>query len=268
VPTLRYGIIGWGRIGARIANRFVNTPNGPCLAAVLVRPARAAELQQQLPGMVVCTDLAAFVTAFPDIAVECASAEALGEFGADLLKAGIDLIPLSLAALADRDVEQRVLSAAQHGPGRIELSAGAMGSLEFLGAGNEGGLDRVIFRARNAPAVWRIRSARPLPELDGAIPDAPFLRGSVREIARTFPRSLNLSVGVALAGLGLDRTEAELYADSALTQARFEVDAIAQPGSVYLRVHTPPHPPAADPVDYTTFSVMHVLRRRMARIAI
>ena len=91
-----------------------------------------------------------------------------------------------------------------------------------------------------------------------------FRKGSVREVLRAFPGHFNVSVGVALAGLGLDRTEAELVADPRITQARFEVEAEAGPGAITLRVGGRDAPVEADPVDYTTFSLIRLLRRRQA----
>ncbi len=63
-----------------------------------------------------------------------------------------------------------------------------------------------------------------------------FRRGSVRDLATDFVNNLNTSVGVALAGLGLDRTEAELVADPALTQTAHELEVHAAPGNAVLKL--------------------------------
>ena len=102
-------------------------------------------------------------------------------------------------------------------------------------------------------------------------PGAPklFFDATVRDVARLFPRSLNVAVGVALAGLGLDETRAELTLDPALTRARFEVEAQAGPGLAIMRVHgRSGGEPGGDPGDYTAFSVLRLLLRRQARIMI
>jgi len=95
-----------------------------------------------------------------------------------------------------------------------------------------------------------------------------FFRGSVREVARHFPDNLNTSVGVALAGLGLDRTEAELVADPAISQTAHELEIHAAPGNAVLRLGGRDVPPDGDPIDYTTFSLLRLLRRRTARVRI
>ncbi|WP_168201666.1 aspartate dehydrogenase [Phreatobacter aquaticus] len=264
----RFGIIGFGRIGRRIAERLAGTQDAPELAGVLV----SAERQQAVAGIVgeerVFTDPAVFLGLGLDVVVECASAAALAALGPAVLASGADLMPLSLAAFADHVVEQRLRTAAATGPGRLEIPAGAMGSIEFLAAAREDVLSAVTFRAAYPVERWRGSAAEAMTDLAGVTAPTTFLRTSVREAVRQFPRHINVAVGVALAGLGLDETTAELTADPAITQARFEVEAIAGPGPVYLRVDGRDAPLGSDPIDYTTFSLIRLLRRRQARIMI
>lgn len=177
-------------------------------------------------------------------------------------------MPLSLSAFADPGAERRLTEAAEAGPGRLEIPAGAIGSIGVLRAAREHGLESVVFRAANGPLAWSRTAASGMIDLHGATSPVVFFRGSVRDVARLFPRNVNVSVGVALAGLGLDRTTAELTVDPMLTQARFEAEAIAGPGRALIRVNGPGRPTLADPVDYTTFSVLRLLLRRDARIMI
>ena len=67
---------------------------------------------------------------------------------------------------------------------------------------------------------------------------------------------------MALAGLGLDRTEAELVADPAMTETAHELEIHAAPGNAVLTLGGREVAPDGDPVDYTTFSLMRVLTAR------
>lgn len=263
-PT-RCGLVGLGRIGRRLAARLQGTNSAGDLVAVLVRPAQL-DMARDLAGTAqVCTDLDQFLATRPDVVVECASAAILAEAGPAILAGGADLMPLSLAALADPAAERRLMDAAHAGPGRLEIPAGAIGSLGFIAAAREDGLRRVLFRAFNPPQVWVAGWAGGSAQPTGA---GLFFQGSVREAARQYPRNLNVSVGVALAGLGLDRTEAELHADPGITQAVFEVSIEAGPGHATLHVRSRDVPIGQDPADYTTFSVLRLLRRRHERIVV
>ncbi len=258
---LRVGVLGAGRIGRRLAERLGEDAQ---LVALLCRPAQQDALSARFGAEIVCTDLGAFVARAPAVAAECASATTLAEAAPRLLGAGIDVIPLSLAAFAEPMTEAALLGAAAAGPGRIEIPAGAMASLGFLAAAREDALADVHLTVRYPPA--RLRGT-PGEVGEIAAPRTVF-SGTVRQAAALFPRHLNVSVGVALAGLGLDRTRFTLVADPGITQAAFLVEAQGGPGAVRLAVDGRDRPVEDDPVDYTTFSVLRLLRRRRAAVMI
>ena len=253
----RYGIVGFGRIGQRLSARL------PGAVAVLTRLPAATAVD-----VPICRDLRTFLGHRPELVIECASRDALAEIGPKVLAAGCDLVPLSLTALADREVECRLMAAAEAGPGRIEIAPGAIGTLDLLATAREEGITRVVYRQLKSPAMWKLVAAARGIDFDSIGSRTVFRRGSVREVATDFTNNLNTSVGVALAGLGLDRTEAELIADPALTETAHELEIHAAPGNAVLKLGGRDVPPDGDPVDYTTFSLMRILRRRQARVVI
>lgn len=254
---MRWGILGFGRIGQRLEARR------PGAVAILVKPPQATRA-----GSTACTMIDDFIAARPEIAVECASAPVLAEYGPKLLAAGIDLVPLSLTAFADPAVERRLMAAAEAGPGRLEIAPGAIATLDLLATAREEGLRRVVYRQIKPPAMWRLTPAAALADWASIRERQVFFRGSVREVARNMPGNLNTSVGVALAGLGLDGTEAELVADPAISETAHELEVYAAPGKAVLKLGGRDVPPDGDPVDYTTFSLMRILKRREARVMI
>jgi aspartate dehydrogenase len=249
--------VGFGRIGRRLAARL------PGAVVVLARRSATAAGC----AVPICSDIGEILEHQPRIVVECASRELLAEIGPAILAAGCDMIPLSLTAFADPAVERRLLAAAEAGPGRLEIAPGAMGTLDLLATAREEGLRHVVYRQLKSPAMWRLVAGAP-PGLEAIRERTVILRGSVRELASRFPNNLNTSVGVALAGIGLDRTEAELIADPAISETAHELEIDAAPGNATLRLGGRTVPPDGDPVDYTTFSVMRLIKRRMARVAI
>lgn len=244
----RFGILGEGRIGRRLAERATRVL-GWAPAAFLKRSG----------------DLDGFLAAKPELVFECASREALAEWGPKLLRDGIDLVPLSLTAFCDPAVERALRDAAEAGPGRIEIPPGAMGALDALAAAREDELRGVVYRQIKSPAMWK---TTPAGDVGAAGERRVFLAGSAREIAARFPHNLNTAVGVALAGLGLDKTRVELIADPATLATAHELDIDAGPGVYSVRVGGRAVGPGGDPVDYSTFGLLRILRRRSARVAI
>ena len=210
-PRPTVAVIGHGRIGRRLARLLLADAGLPRLTGILARSGTAPDAEVLAP---LVHDLGALLAPCPDIVVECAGTDAFVLHGPAILATGADLIPLSLAALADRAAEARLRAAAEAGPGRLVIPPGAVGSLDLIAAAREAGLRRLVLHARNNPLTWR-RGLVPGAPL--TIPEeGPFFRGPVRDAAALFPRGLNVAVGVALAGPGLDKTEAELVADPAV----------------------------------------------------
>lgn len=260
---VKVGILGLGRIGARLVRLLAAAGDGLQVSAILAR--RDAG---DVPRDLVCADWDAFLARRPDIVVECASRETLASVGPKLLAAGIDLVPLSLTALCDPAVEAALKEAAARGPGRLEIPPGAIGTLDLLAAAREAGATRVLYRQSKSIAAWRVSPAAKLVDLDAIATRSVFLAGSVRDVAAKFPNNLNVSVGIALAGLGLDRTQIELVADPAATATTHTLEVEADPGTAILQIGGRTVPPGGDPADYTTYSLMRVLRRRVARVAV
>lgn len=246
----RFAIIGGGKIGRRLATLAARVP-GWHLTATHLRGG----------------DLGALIATKPELVFECASRAALAELAPPLLRAGIDVVPLSLTAFCDRTIERTLIAAAEAGPGRLEIPPGAMATLEALAAAREDELRAVVYRQIKSPAMWKSTPARDLADLDSVAARHVFAAGSVREIADRFPDNLNTAVGVALAGLGLDATRIELIADPATQATEHELDVDAGPGSYRLRVGGRAVG-SGDPVDYSTFGLLRILRRRSARLVI
>ena len=57
-------------------------------------------------------------------------------------------------------------------------------------------------------------------------------------------------------------------ADPGLSQTAHELESMPEPGNAVLTLGGRDVPPGGDPVDYTTFSLVRMLRRRTARIVI
>ncbi|TPQ49114.1 aspartate dehydrogenase [Prosthecomicrobium hirschii] len=267
-PRLRCALLGYGRIGRLIAAGLAARPDGPELVGILTRGSADTTADPTLPDPLeaglACAALDDLVARRPDMVVECASTAALVGAAPVLLAAGIDVIPLSLAAFADPAGETVLRTAADRGPGRILVPSGAVGALGLLAAAAAAGLDSVRFVQSYPPAVWRRTPAAAMVDLDRLDGPVAFFRGSARAAARLFPHNLNAATGIALAGLGLDATEVELIADPNLPGVRYELAAEAATGPIRLVIGPRPDPGP----DLTAYSVLALLAGRAAAIAL
>lgn len=253
--TPRFAVLGFGRIGRRI------TRLRPDVAAVLVRPRQREEAEALLPGVLVATELDAVLALSPRIVIEVAGVDLFRIAAEPILRSGADLIPLSLAAFTDEAFQARVRAIAAEGRGRVAIPPGSVGSLDALGAALESGLQAVTYRSVKPPHVYKTTVVRDRVDLDGLTERTLVFEGSARDAGRAFPHNCNVTVGVALAGLGLDRTRVELFADPAATRTTHAVLFQADAAQGMVEMTSRPLSEGSDPADMSTFSILRLLRR-------
>jgi aspartate dehydrogenase len=255
---MRVGLIGFGAIAQRLlclvqpdddldfVGALVRNPDRPRTAAVLIR----ATLPELLAH-------------HPEVVVEAGGHEALRTFGPPILRHGVDLLLVSVGALADAEFEDTLLEAARQGNSRAIVASGAIGGLDALASAAVGGLTRVTHITRK-PA----RALLPADEVQQLQEARELFRGSAREGVLRFPESVNVAAAVSLAGIGLDRTELCVIADPTLDRNTHEVIAEGNFGELRFSIRNVPTQENPRTGELVAMSVLHCLRRRGAALAI
>jgi aspartate dehydrogenase len=176
----------------------------------------------------------------PAIVAEVAGQQAVAEHGPGVLRRGLDLMVISIGALADLALLDRLKAAARDGHSRILLPAGAIGGLDAIAAMRVGGLHAVRYRSRKPPAAWRGSPAEKVADLNKLNGRTVLYRGSAGEAALLYPQNANVAAAVALAGLGFDNTEVELVADPDASGNVHEIEAEGAAGRFAIQLQGKP----------------------------
>jgi aspartate dehydrogenase len=215
----RIGLIGYGAIGREM---WPILRADPALAVVSVLTRRARERGADDPPLT--TDPDAFFAAAPEVVVEVAGHQALRQLGRRALASAADLVVTSVGAFAaDEALYDRLRKAA--GPGRLVIASAGIGALDILAGAAVGGLDRVTMTVRKDPGAWIGTAAETEVDLANLRAPTVIFRGSARDGAAKYPQNVNISAAVALAGIGLDRTELTIVADPTIDTHVVEVEA-------------------------------------------
>ena len=249
---LRVAVFGNGAIGGPVAAalRSGQVPGATLAAVVDSRGAQdAGGAPLSFSDVVDRTDLV----------VEAAGQQVLAEAGPDLIAAGLDLLALSLGALADDDLHAR-LSA---GPGRLYLSTGAIGGLDLLRAAAEAGtLEQATIETTKRPSTlvqdWMDSTQRA--GILGARVRTEVLRGSPQQIATAFPKSANVAMAVALAAGDPGLVEAVVYVDPECTLTTHEINVRSASGNYLFRIHSLPSPTNPATSGVVPFAVLRALQ--------
>ena len=294
-------LIGFGSIGQSLYRRLVDSPQIK-VTHVVVRAARVADVQAALDAMADAAALtgrgrmpavgqprtnhpvAQAVTEVPadaKLALECAGHEALTSHVVPALARGTECAVLSVGALAEPGLPERLADAATQGGTQVHLLSGAIGGIEALAAARLAGLDEVTYTGRKPPSSWApasVATATPAASMalkastDGkahfeesktAFSHVPYkqfaiiLESTAREAATLYPKNANVAATIALAGLGLDATQVRLISDPSVTENVHEIYAKGAFGEMKIEMRGKP---LADNPKTSALTVLSALR--------
>jgi aspartate dehydrogenase len=219
------GLIGYGGIARDVVAALRDAGSSVGIAAALCRPGRSDKARDALPGIDIVERLDDLLARKPKLVAEVAGQQAITEHGPEVLKRGFDLLIISIGALAEPVLLDRLKTAANEGKSRILLPAGAIGGIDAIAAMRVGGLTTVRYRSRKPPAAWRGSPAEKVADLDKLTGRTVLYRGHAGEAALLYPQNANVAAAVALAGLGFENTEVELVADPEAPGNVHEIEA-------------------------------------------
>lgn len=271
-------LIGFGAIGQAILQSLQRTPGQPRwrVSHVVVRAERVAQVQAQLDAAVGpsgsaaagATQAVAAVPVEARLVLECAGHGALAEHVLPALARGTECALLSVGALAEAGLAERLAQAAGQGGTQLHLLSGAIGGIDALAAAARAGLDEVRYTGRKPPRGWQGTPAEAVVDLAGLREPAVIFEGTAREAARLYPRNANVAATVSLAGLGLDATRVRLIADPGVSDNIHELSARGAFGKLQLTLRGRPLPDNPKTSALTVLSALRFMHNRVAELTL
>lgn len=266
---LRLAIVGFGAIGQELA-RMLQPDRQLEISQIIVPPRSVQDARriaaQLAPQAQVLAELDTSPAQRPGLLAECAGHQAVMLHVVPALRAGIPAVVASVGALHDVDCLASLEAAAGEGGTRVQLIAGAIGGIDALTAASVGGLERVLYAGRKPPQGWLGTPAERVCALAELTDPCVIFRGSAREAALSFPKNANVAATVALAGLGLDRTEVELIADPAVQRNVHRVQAWGLFGHLDVRLENLPLPGNPKTSALAMYSLTRAVRNAAATV--
>jgi aspartate dehydrogenase len=265
---LRLAIAGLGAIGLELTRRIdAGEVRGMALAAVSARDIGKAERNlaglRNPPSVVPLAALAGHA----DVVVECAPASLFTEVARPVLSAGKILVALSVGAVLDHP---ELVSLAEKAGGRIIVPTGALIGLDAVKAVSRGTLHSVKLVTRKPPtglvgAPYLLERGL---DVDGLKEPRLVFAGSAREAAQGFPANLNVAAALALAGIGPDRTEVEIWADPSVQHNTHTIEVRSDSSDFTMTIRNTPTPENPRTGKITALSVVATLERLTAPLVV
>lgn len=250
---LGVGLIGFGAIGSTIA------------AALTQRKVDRVHLTGVFGGKRTPPELATSLDDLvgrSDVVVEAASQSALASYGPAIKQSGCDLLALSIGALADMALHETLAAPAG---GRVLLSSGACGGIDILrAAGALAPLESVSLKSSKPPAsvvrAWMDDELKM--SLTNAHAPICVFRGTARDAVQLFPESANIAGLIALATIGFDGVEVEIWGDPLLTRAHHQIAARGAAGEYAISIQNNLAPDNPRTSAVTAYAVLRALADR------
>lgn len=210
--TLKVALSGLGAVGFPIAKWLDKGVAGLQLVAISAgdneRAWKRVSTFTTPPSVLELRDLAEVA----DVIVECSPPECFAEIAESALGNGRILIPLSVTSLLPR---ADLIDLARDNGARIIIPSGAIVGLDAVHAASYGTIHSVVMKTNKPPRS--LRTAKFVVDqgfdLDSLTEAKCLYKGSVAEAAPLFPANVNITVALAFAGIGPERTEYEIWAD-------------------------------------------------------
>ena len=264
--TLRVAIAGLGAIGLKLARELDRGIDGLALAAVSARDktaaaARLSGLKTQIPVLDI-----ADLEPLADLVIECAPASLLPAIATPFLTRGKTVIVLSAGALLSN---MDLVDLAKTYGGQIVVPTGALIGLDAVTAAAQGEIKSVKMVTRKP--VAGLLGAPFLLENNIRIEDIKepirIFSGTPREAAVGFPANLNVAVALGLAGIGVDKTTLDIWADPTLDRNTHSVEVISDSASFSMTIaNIPSENPKTGRI--TALSVLAYLRKMKAPLRV
>lgn len=199
---MNIGLVGSGAIGQYLLKNINKNSNGDLnITSVFVRNYDKYKHLEEQYNVELFTDLSEFLAADMDIVVEAANVETSKELLPDIIKIK-DTMLISIGALADEALLKTVSAKDSK---TLHLPSGGIGGLDLVqNARALGNLDKVTLTTRK-PAASLIDEAVAV--------ETVVFEGKAGDAIDKFPKNMNISIILSLAGLGINQTNVVLIAD-------------------------------------------------------
>jgi aspartate dehydrogenase len=173
------------------------------------------------------------------LVVECAPPHLLREIAEPFLRKGKDVVALSATALL---FYPELIELAKANHCQITLPTGAILGLDALAAVAEGTIQYVRLTTRKPPGALARSPYFLRHRIEASLIKEPVrvFAGTPRDAAQDFPANINVAVTLALAGLGLDKTEFEIWADPGVQRNTHTIDVVADAANFSMTIENVP----------------------------
>jgi aspartate dehydrogenase len=250
---------GLGAIGAHLARALDAGVEGLRLVAVAARDQEKARRTiagfRSAPKLVGLSELAEHA----DIVVEAAPAAVFEQIAEAAIARGRIFVPSSVGALLPR---MHLVARARETGARIIVPTGALLGLDAVRAAAEGKVESVTIETRKPPRGLEGAPYLVENKIDVLAITTPTIvfKGNAFDAAKGFPANVNVAAALALAGIGPERTQVEIWGDPTVTRNTHTIRVEAETVRLTMTIENVPSEENPRTGKITPLSILACLR--------
>ncbi|WP_339173715.1 aspartate dehydrogenase [Solibacillus sp. FSL R5-0691] len=257
---MKIGIIGAGAIAHFLLEEInEKLQENLRITSIFVRDTEKHKLLESTYGIKLYTEIAAFLDSDIDIVVEAANIEAVHT----LLPSAIrkkDVVVISIGALVEETLLAELNNLANEYNRRLYLPSGAVGGLDLL---------------QNAHALGTVTSVelttrKPASSLvDETLEEAKVIfEGNAAEAISRYPKNMNVSIVLAVASIGFEKTRVTLVADPKIDKNIHHIEVTGDFGEATFTIKNNPLPANPKTSYLAAMSILGTLKRINGKLLI
>lgn len=233
--------LGYGAIGRLIHREFQDDRNTPVRFWAFFDP-YLRDAPSDDAGLRRAATVAELLDSPSDLIVEAANQDAVMQYVPDIIRAGKSVVSMSVGAYLDPSFYQLIEAICrQPTSGRLYIPSGALPAVDMLKAASLRRIDSVELVTRKPFAAL---SGNPSFEekVRASMPGEPVtvFEGSALDAVRAFPKNVNISATLSLAGIGAENTRVTIIADPNIDKNTHTVKVAGAFGELTAEVKSNP----------------------------
>lgn len=205
-----------------------------------------------------------------ELVVEAASQDAVREYGLSIIEAGKNLMVMSVGALADLELYEKLRDAASRGKVEILIPSGALAGLDAVKAAGMAKINSVTLTSRKPPKVFVDNPYVKSKGVDLSRLTEPVVlyEGPALEACKLFPSSINVAATLSLASIGPGKVKVKIIADPGVSGNIHEVVVEGEFGRLCCITENRPTPENPKTSFLASLSALAMLKKTVEKVRI
>lgn len=269
MKKVKIGIIGCGLIGSELARAIEKdfAHEAKIVAVNDLIEEKASRLAASLKSKPKILPLEKLIKKSA-LVIEAASADVAGEVVRRALIARRDVMVMSVGGLLDES--QFLFELAEQRNHHIYLPSGALCGLDGVKSASVGRIEKAMLTTRKPPkgledAPYIVKKKIDLSQLSE---ETVIFEGTAREAVEGFPKNINVSATLSLAGIGPEKTRVKIITSPHYTSNIHEVELEGDFGRLTARTENVPSPQNPATSFLAVLSAIATLKQIVSRVKI